>query len=620
MSAIYGGFFSASAALDPDLAARMDQSLSARPADAVGHAVRGTCLLGARAFWVTPEAEQKPAVFCNQAQDLTLVADVRLDYRDALLEALGGQLAPDLSDEALIAHAYTRWGEDCVSHLEGDFAFALWDGRAQKLMLARDVYGVRSLYYAELTDRLLFGSQARALFADPGVSRRADPVRIAEYLACVFADTSRTFYRDVKRLPPAHVLTASRAGVSLRRYFSFAGSQLLTLPSTEAYTEAFRATFEAAVRTRNRANGPVSCMLSGGLDSSGVVAQLKRLRPGQTIPCFSALFSDFPEIDEASWLALHQAEGGIALHTLRADRIGPLDDVDQVHELLDEPFHAPNLFIYTALAKQAAERGVRVVLDGLDGDTVVDHGWLFLSDLMLSGRIRRLSREMSALHRRAQIPYAVMLQWALQPNLERLQAGSYALFPRRTPHGYLHPSLAKQTGFFAAAQTRARDEARQPIDFRAQHLRAVQSPLIPFFLEVHDKLAAAQGVDHRHPYFDRRLITLCLALPPDQRLHNGWDRRIQRRAFQGLVPPAICARQSKSVWTENFQRQLFGKNAARITSVLQQAHSPLEGLVDLDALRKDQDLVRAGKGGDRVMDVWTAVTLGAWLESSSASL
>ncbi len=621
MSAIFGAFSRSLAPIDPELGARMNLSLSRRPADAVGHAVRGPCLLGARSFWVTPEAEQQLPVFFDGQQDLTLVADVRLDYREALFAALGDDLPRNLSDEALIAAAYARWGEDCVSHLEGDFAFALWDGRAQKLMLARDVYGVRALYYAEVAGKLLFASQASALFADPALERRGDQLRIAEYLARVFVDTSRTFYRGIQRLPPAHVLIADRTRVTLRRYFAFDGSRALSLPDTGAYIEAFRATFEAAVRTRARSRGETSCMLSGGLDSSGVVAMLKRLAPAQAVPCFSALFTDFPEIDEASWLALHEAEGGIALHTMRADRIGPLDDLDDIHSLLDEPFHAPNLFIYTALAKLTAERNVRVVLDGLDGDTVVEHGWFFLSDLLLSGRVRRLTRELRALHKRTEVPYRYMLQeWAFAPSVERLRAGSHALFPKRARHGYLLPEFAAKTGFAQGAVERARSDARQSLDFRAQHTRAIEAPLMPFYLEVHDKIAAAFGVDHRHPYFDRRMIELCLALPPEQRLNNGWDRLIQRRAFNGIVPPAICGRVSKSVWGENFRRQLFERNGNRVNEVLALRPSPLDGLADLDAMQRDLPRVRAGNAPGRLLDLWTAVTLGAWLARSNVSL
>ncbi len=621
MSAIVGALSRSGKPLEPGLGERMLASLSGRPADSEAHVQRDTWLLGARSFWVTPEAEGQPAVYVDRARKVTVVADVRLDYRTQLCDAIGGSLGGGaLRDEVLIAAAYARWGDACVERLEGDFTFALWDARGERLLLARDVYGVRALYYAEVGGRLLFASQARALFADKALVRRADNLRVAEYLARVFADPARTFYRGVHRLPPAHVLVASRAGVSLRRYFRFDASRQLALGSTAEYTEAFRATFAAAVRTRTRASGPVGCLLSGGLDSAGVLGLLREQQPGVDVPCFSALFPDFPEIDEAPWLALHRQRGQLALHTLRADTIGPLDDIDALHEGLDEPFHAPNLFIYAALARLAAGQGVRVLLDGLDGDSVVEHGWLFLSELLLGGRVRRLGRELRALHRRGGLPYAMLVQtWALSPALERLRLGGYALRPRSAPRGYLDADFARSTDFFVHAAARARDGLGQSLRFRAQHARAIQAPLMPFYLEVHDKLAAAVGVDHRHPFFDRRVIELCLSLPPEQRLHDGWDRVIERRAFQDLVPAPICARVSKSVWSANFRRQLFSHNAGRIQALLALSPSPLDGLVDLRRLRRDAARLGQGLATEEVLDFWTAVTLGTWLERNSVT-
>ena len=122
------------------------------------------------------------------------------------------------------------------------------------------------------------------------------------------------------------------------------------------------------------------------------------------------------------------------------------------------------------------------------------------------------------------------------------------------------------------------------------------------------------GLDLAHPFFDRRLVEFCLALPPEQRLHDGWDRVVQRRAFEGLVPDEIRSRQSKSVWSENFEHQLFTRHGELLRRVIDSDQSPLRGLCDLQRLRRDRVRLAQQPGRPEVLDLWCAVTLGLWLE------
>jgi asparagine synthase (glutamine-hydrolysing) len=367
------------------------------------------------------------------------------------------------------------------------------------------------------------------------------------------------------------------------------------------------------VRERARSQGSLGCMLSGGLDSSGLLGALRTLRPGRDVACFSARFPGWPEIDEGDWLRLLQARGGVALTELAVDTLGPLDDIERLHSALDEPFHAPNLFIYDRLAQLARDAGCQVLLDGLDGDSVVEHGFLFLNQLLRGGRLRRLLRELAALRRRTGIGVGRWIaDWVFGPELERARAqlGRLGL----GGFGYLSREFRRESGFDAYLLRKLDAALSAPRDYRAQHQAALSAPIMAFYLEVHDKLAAAHGVDHRHPYFDRRLIEFCLALPPEQRLFDGWDRVVQRRAFAGLVPEEIRSRQSKSVWSENFERQLFTRHGELLRHVIESDATPLRGLCDLPRLRRDLRRLSQRRGGAGVLDLWCAVTLGLWLE------
>jgi len=613
VSAIFGALFPHSGAVDPQLGERMAIALAQRPADAQGSASFGPCLLGARARFYTREVAAR-VPFVGEG-GVVCVADARLDQREQLAATLS--VSEQLPDEALLVLAYRRWGIGFAEHLLGDFALALWDPHQRRLLLVRDPFGVRALYYSLAGDVLLFASQQKALFAG-GAERQAAPLRMAQYLARNFGDLERTFYCGVLRVPPGHVLCAEQGATRLQRYFALDARRRLPAQSSSEYCAQFRALFVSAVRDRTRSVSPVGCMLSGGLDSSGVLGVLRSLDPAQEVACFSARFPDYPEIDEGSWLALLRARGGITSHELRADRIGPLDDIEPLHQLLDEPFHAPNLFIYHRLSAVAREAGQHVLLDGLDGDSVVDHGFLLLNTLFRAGRMRRLTRELLALRRRTGMGVLGLLSdWVLAPELAHASLRLSALGLGGA--GYLARNFRRESGFDAFLREQSAQLLQTPRGFHQQHETILSSPLMAFYLEVHDKVAAAHGLDHRHPFFDRRLLEFCLALPPEQRLHDGWDRVIQRRAMVGLMPDAIRTRQSKSVWTENFQVQLFARHGPLLRELIDSDSSPLIGLCDMPRLRRDRVRLNSRADAGAVLDFWCAVTLGLWLRHAGLS-
>lgn len=637
MSSLFGALSLGVQPLPEELGVRMAAALAARPADALGCFQEGPLLLGARSVWLSEEEAGQVAPYRAPHGRALGILDGRLDHPERLAHDLGLEATP--SDTALMVSAYLRWGEDFVARLQGDFALAVWDPARRSLLLARDALGVRPLYWAQTPSSsrapgtVLFASQARPLFAHPQLARVLDPLRIAQYLTSTFAESERSFFGGVERLAPGHLLVVTSDGGAprKRRYFAFDRERELPQRSNAEFAEQFRELFVDAVRVRTRTTKPLACLLSGGLDSSGLLGVLKTLEPARSVPCFSARFVDFPEIDEGHWLALWDAPEVIRAE-LRADRICPLDSIDSLHAALDEPFHAPNLFIYEALARLARDHGTRVLLDGLDGDTVVDHGYFALRELLFAGRPRRFASALRALHRSMGFSYRELLRdFVFEPEGRAFQGllarAAFAHVPegvlkRLSPLGYLSVDFARQSGLTADLEARAEPWLAAPRSLRAHHHRALTDPILPFYLEVYDKVAASLGVEHRHPYFDRTLIEFCLALPSEQRLFQGWDRVIQRRAFTGLIPEPIRARQSKSVWTRNFERQLLGggHHRERIRALIDSPASPLAGYCDLARLRRDLPALEAGELPERVMDFWSALSLGLWLEVASASL
>lgn len=617
MSVAFGALSRDGSPLPQDLLAHMDARLSHRGPDAQGRVQHPGWGLGQRSVWRSPESAGTVPPFSLAERQLTCVGDVRLDHREHLAQRLG--VAPEGPDETLVLHAYVRWGSECAQHLRGDFAFAIHDARERRLLLARDGFSTRALYYALRPDRLLFASQLRALFADTQLPRRLDRLRAADHLARLYVAPERTFFEGVQRLPPAHQLVCDDRGVRVTQHTRLDPARGLPENDAHGYAWQFRQLLDDAVRVRLRAHGPVGLQLSGGLDSSGVAGLIRLQRQGQPdMPAYSARFRNAaPGADEGPFIELVHAMGGFTSHEIEADEQHPLSVTSLYEHHLDEPITPANLFVSVAIGRRAQQVGSRVLLDGLDGDTTVDHGWTLPAVHLHQGRLRRALRETRAMANREKLPLSAVLRWrTLYPDAQILQHAWGLYSPtgwRRRAPGMMANSLRDEVKWLEHAATRLRPSLRPVRTFAEWHLRQLENPLLTYGLETFQQAMAESHTEPRHPYFDQTLLEYCLALPGEQRLFDGWDRVVQRRAFEGLVPEPVRTRQTKAVWSEVFDARLAQVDGPRIEALLGQTPNPLEGLADLPRLRAAHRALQAGDGRDSV-DLWSAVTLGLWLQ------
>src|SRR6266850_1954833 len=288
--------------------------------------------LGHRMLWTTPESRTEPLPLSAREGAFAITADARLDNRAELSATLGLDDG-NIGDAALILRAYERWGEQCPERLLGDFAVAIWDGPRRAVFCARDHFGVKPLYYHRAPRLFAFASEIKALLHLPDVPRRLNETRVADYLAPIVEDREITFYDGIVRLPPAD-----------------------------------------AVRCRMRTAGPVGSMLSGGLDSSSIVCVARSLDTagdGGPLHTLSAIFPEVPTCDERRFIDAVLAGNGVVPHAVRADLVSPLANLERMFEHENEAFFSVNLFMHWALYAEAERHGVRVLLDGFDGDTTL---------------------------------------------------------------------------------------------------------------------------------------------------------------------------------------------------------------------------------------------------------
>lgn len=602
MSAIAGLYQRDGAPVNPGQVDAMSAALAHRGPDGAGAWCDGPIGLAHRMLHTTQEStrERQPL----DRAGLVLVADARIDNRDDLRRLLGVARQAEPTDADLILLAYRRWGRDCPAQLIGDFAFALWDSHERLLFCARDPMGVKPFYYYRSDRVFAFASEIKALLRLPEVPREVNERQVAGYLEWNLDDRDGTLYQHIHRLPAAHAMTVTSGQAAQSAYWRLDPDRELRYATADQYAEEFREIFVEAVRARLRSVAPIGAALSGGLDSSSIVCVARRLAAGGAEPrlhAFSLVFPELPDpdlraIDERGYVESVVRGGGVRAHRVRGDRLTPLTDVRRMLWHLDEPYFAPNAYLHWALYGAAAGSGARVFLDGLDGDTTVSHGFGRLEALAEAGpwstfeaEIRAYARhrgmdpgavlrhfglpQLAALARRGRwigwsraaaeltrrfhlSPGRVALRWGLLPLLPPGLLGAWRAVRGRGggESSVLHRALARQ----AAHRVATAAGGRRPHPRRGEresHWQGLIRPLYQLTLETADKCAAAFGLEPRYPFFDRRLMEFCLALPAEQKFAGGWSRLVLRRAMEGILPPEVQWRSSKANLAPNFHRR-----------------------------------------------------------------
>ena len=287
---------------------RMLDSIAHRGPDGSGVWTDGPVGLGHRMLWTTPESLHEKLPLTNKSGDLVITADARIDNRDELIPTLNlnGRPRETIPDSEIILAAYEKWGEKCPEKLLGDFSFAIWDKRRQRIYCARDPLGIKPFYYYIDSRTFLFGSELRPLFEDPTIKQKPNEGMIAEYLAVAITDNEETLYQDIFRLPPAHFMLIRHGEFRKERYWDIDPAKEVRYRTDKEYAEHFLEIFKEAVRCRLRSHRPVGAELSGGVDSSSIVGVARSIYREESLAdlgfeTFSLVFPGLP-CDESGYI------------------------------------------------------------------------------------------------------------------------------------------------------------------------------------------------------------------------------------------------------------------------------------------------------------------------------
>ncbi len=460
------------------------------------------------------------------------------------------------SDTEVIVHLYEDHGERFVDELNGQFAIALWDRKARKLVLARDRTGIRPLFVARVGGRLAFASEVKALFQLPGVPRRLDPIGLASTFSYWSVLGNGTVFDGVESLQPGQLMVVDAAGTRTSRYWEWSFPDAPSDRSEADCAEELHALLVDAVRLQLRADVPVGAYLSGGLDSS-IITTIIKTETATPLRCFSLTFED-AEFDESA----HQQELAGYLGAERTSVTCRRGDIGR--EFPRTVWHAESALVRTAptpmmlLAGSVRASGYRVVLTGEGADEVFG-GY----DLFKEAKIRRFMARQPRSRWRGRILERLYPYLANSPSASRAlsqrffsegldQTGSpqFGHIPRmvttRRILDFLSPEWHSQAMAWDANRALAEmvpaGFAQWPPLSRDQYVEA-RTLMSGYLLSSQgDRMAMAQSIEARFPFLDHRVIEFANRLPPGYKLRGLAEKHILRMSMQSQLPPTITRR------------------------------------------------------------------------------
>ena len=545
-------------------------------------------------------AHSLPTQDTESTQDATvwMVADARIDNRSQLAAelALTASEAAEMADSAFVLRAWQRWGQECVEHLVGPFAFAVWDARAERFFLARDHAGDRPLYYRKTADSFAFATTARAVRACPGVSSELDERQLARDLIGLPPEFSRTRFRDVQTIAPGHCLVVGRDGAVQRRYWRTDSLRPVRFARDEEYIEAFLEIFDEAVRCCLRTTGGVATELSAGLDSGAVAATAARLlgAGGTEISAYTAVpCSEFSGIVPAGLIGnegAYAAEVAALYPNMRhilveASGSDMLRELERIFPLLDLPHAAALNNVWgNLILDRAAANGAKVMLNGALGNFAFSYaGEDVLHQTFRSGRwlavlgqawrLRRMG--ITSGRNAASLTVFSMLPWSLRRRID--------------------PSIRNVDPGWSAIRAESAREFDTVDQFR-RHLFTYTSTLPRLMAtdfqqnqygDYNAATSAGWGIETRDPTADKRVFEFCAAIPAEQFVAGGEGRSLARRAMRGRLPDATLHRKQKGTQAADWYESLSRIRSELVTELALEQQSPgARRLIDLERMRK----------------------------------
>ncbi len=599
---------------DREAVARMSGRLVHRGPDDDGLFCEGLVALAARRLSIIDLAGGHQPIENEDGSCVVVQNGEIYNYRELKreLEGRGHRFATDCDTEVLV-HGYEEWGEAFVERLRGMFAIALWDKRRRRLLLARDRFGIKPLYYRHADGGLSFASELKAMLEQPGFSREIDPKAVAAYLAFNSIPAPLTIFKAARKLPPGHLLTWEGGEVALRRYARPGPTSEVRSGSAEELAAELREVLDDSVRAHLVADVPVGVLLSGGVDSGGLAALASR-HVGEPLRTFSIGFEEegFNELSRARLVAERY---GTDHHELVL-RPNAVELLPKLVEAFDEPF-GDSSALPTYLVSELAVSEVKVALSGEGGDELFGGYYTYVADLLARrvGRLAALARPLAeALPSRSDrvgFDYKAkrFARAAALPPLER-HHGWKEIFSPQARADLAGPGASAWDPLDLYRERYAETEGAAPLA-RMQDVD-LGIYLVDDLLVKTDRLSMAHSLELRVPFLDPKVAEFAFALPTKLKVRGSAKKRLLRQALAPLLPREIVHGR-KQGFSIPIAAWLRGPLEPFAREVLAPSGVARQGLLDPAAVTPVLDRHCSGQE-DLSRQIWGLMALTLWFD------
>ena len=612
----------ASQNVDPSILANMNRQIMHRGPDDDGFFVEGNVGLAMRRLSII-DVKTGHQPLSNEDESLWIIFNGEIynhmELRDEL-ESLGHRYRTR-SDTETIVHLYEQYGRDCVKHLRGMFAFAIWDRRRKSLFVARDRLGIKPFYYRYDGKTLLFGSEIKTILSYPGVRAEFNTGVLAEYLAFGYLAGSHTMFAGIEKLPPGHTLEVDAAGqVKIECYWDLTVPVDEEVRPREYYVNTYRELLEACVSSHLMSDVPLGVFLSGGLDSSAVAALTTKIRR-EPIETFAVGYGEeaFSELPYARQMAQHIGSRHHEVLLNREEFFAALPALIW-HE--DEPIVWPSSVSLYFVARLARER-VKVVLTGEGSDETLGgytrYAWT-LANSRMDGVYRSLTPAFSRQWIRDGIGSGV-LPSGLRRKLEHTFLGRdgaswpsfyfdnfYSAFSAAEQGELLTPRARELSGDAYAGSMAYWDKSSGDLLHRLLYTD-IRTYMVELLMK-QDQMSMAASIESRVPFLDHVLVEFTARIPAQYSIQGLSGKHILKSAVEDLLPDSIVHRRKMGFPTP-WAYWLAGPQLDDLETMLLEPRTLERGLIKRDAVQKLFAEHRAGRrdNGDRI---WRLLNLETW--------
>ena len=606
---------------------RMNESQTHRGPDEGSLHLEPGVGLGHRRLAIIDVATGQQPLFNEDGSVVVVFNGEIYNYQDLIPELQSfGHVFHTKSDTEVIVHAWEQWGEQCVERFRGMFAFALWDRNRQTFFMARDRLGVKPLYYALLDDgMLLFGSELKSLLAHGGLKREIDPYAVEEYFALGYVPEPRTIFKQARKLPPAHTLVIRRgqAVPEPREYWDVRFTLDAKISDADAHQELIRR-LDESVRLRLIAEVPLGAFLSGGVDSSAVVASMARLS-GTPVNTCSIGFDD-PKYNESQFAQM-VADRYQTRHFTEVVGSDDFDLIDTLARLYDEPY-ADSSAIPTYRVSQLARKRVTVALSGDGGDETF-------------GGYRRYQMHLMEERMRSAVPDAVRrplfgllgriypkADWA--PRMFRAKT-TFEGMARSSVEAYFHsmsvireplrsqlytPHFKSMLGGYSALDVFNKHAANAGTDDPLALIQYIDTHtyLVGDINTKVDRASMAHSLEVREPLMDHKLVEWAATLPSAFKLQGSNGKMFFKKALEAKLPDDVLYR-PKMGFAVPLARWFRGPLRQRVRKSLLGGPMLDSGWFNPTCIREMVEQHEAGTR-DHSTPLWTLLMYDAFLRNS----